>query len=95
MRLAHLLVTEIKPYNLQEVEAVASRGSSPSQELLAEIARAQRRYLERVDPNESQHFTTAVLEVLAGGRREVASRLLAPWRRPNGEDQCRMDRTKR
>lgn len=76
-QLACLLVTEIKLYNLQEIEAVARGSSQPSQELCADIASARAMYCERVPMDEqANHFDAAVLGILALGNRAVCVKLL-------------------
>lgn len=76
-QLARLLVTEIKLYNLQEIESVARGSSQPSRELCAEIASSRAMYRERVpqDPQAS-HFDAAVLGVLALGNSLICTKLL-------------------
>ena len=76
-RFAHLLITELRLYNLQEVESIALHGTDPSDELRAELSSAQELYRERFPaPGDRHHFDSAVLSVLAGGNRRAATRLL-------------------
>jgi len=76
-RFAHLLTTEIRLYNVQEVESVALHGTDPSDELRAEIASSRELYRQRFSaPSDARHFENAVLNVLAGGNSRASAKLV-------------------